>query len=89
MRRVELDEIYCHQVRKKKTTEKIITAYEIAKQISEATTSYWEAMSLIELIKENFEWAMRRTKPELPPYPVDRFGVKIELPENETPRSSK
>jgi hypothetical protein len=53
-----------------------IKAHELAKDIEKFTSSYHEAMSLIDRVKSNFEWARERTKVELPEYPIDRWGQK-------------
>lgn len=60
-----------------------IKAYELAKEIERFTSSYSEAIRLIDTIKNNFEWARTRTKVQLPEYPVDSWGNKVIMPETE------
>ncbi|MDE6661984.1 MAG: hypothetical protein K2K46_01450 [Lachnospiraceae bacterium] len=69
--------------------ERRLKAYDIANQISEFSESYWEAMTLINYMKENFEWAKTRGKAELLPYPVDRWGNKIKLLGAEAPSPNR
>lgn len=77
------------QQNKKREKEKDLMAYEMAKQIAEFSSSYGEAMSIINRIKGNFEWARERRKPEVPPYPVDNWGIKIEMSGTEAPDTKK
>lgn len=72
---------------KARSLELDIKAYEMAKEIERFTTSYIEAIRLIDTIKNNFEWARTRTKVQLPEYPVDSWGDKVILPETEVPGS--
>lgn len=62
-----------------------IKAHELAKDIEKSTSSYHEAMTLIDRVKSNFEWARERTKVELPEYPIDRWGQKVNIPETKVP----
>lgn len=68
---------------KTRSSELDIKAYELAKEIEKFTTSYSEAIRLIDTIKSNFEWARTRTKVQLPEYPVDSWGNKVIMPETE------
>ena len=72
---------------KARSLELDIKAYEMAKEIERFTTSYSEAIRLTDAIKNNFEWARTRTKVQLPEYPVDSWGDKVNLPETEVPGS--
>lgn len=60
-------------------TELNTLAYKIAKQIVDGTSSYFEAGILIKKIQNQLEWKIRRDKPTLLPYPVDKFGNEITL----------
>lgn len=66
---------------KDRSLELDIKAFEMAKEIESFTSSYSEAIRLIDTIKNNFKWARTRTKVQLPEYPVDSWGNKVIMPE--------
>lgn len=71
--------------REERKKQRYLKAYDIAQQIAEFSESYWEAMKVIDYVKENFEWGKTRGKAELLPYPVDNWGNKVEMPGAEAP----
>lgn len=85
MRRVS-QETEKREVRKR---QRWLKAYEIAKEIAEFSDAYWEAMMIIDYVKENFEWGKKRGKAELLPYPVDNWGKKVEMPGAEAPSTNE
>ena len=74
--------------REARRKQRRLKAYEIAQQIAEFSESYWEAMQVIDHVKENFEWGKTRSKAELLPYPVDNWGNKVEMPGAEAPSTN-
>lgn len=67
--------------KEEKIRSRNIRAYEMAKEIAENTETYYEAMLFIDQIRNNFETARSRRGPEVLPYPIDKWGQKIEMPD--------
>ncbi len=58
-----------------------IKAFEIAKAICDASSTYGEALYLIEKAANMINRQRDKEKPSAGEYPVDRYGQKVETPD--------
>jgi len=72
---------------KRHEKKKAILAHEITKKLAEETKTYSTAFEVLELVARDLNWMMKQQKPVPREYPVDKNGVKVELPEAEAPGS--
>ena len=65
-------------------TEKQIFAHSIAKQIHDFAKANYEMDSILEMVAWNLKYCRRLEKTDIPEYPVDEWGNKIEIPSEES-----